>query len=177
MVNCILSSHAPIIGMPILRVNRDADLFYRHHPVMQGFGTRLRHARKQRKLNQTALAGTVKIAQSSLSDLETGATKEVSGPVLIALAAALRIRPEWLMLNRGSMELTPAELELKPDEVNLIHKYRSASPTWRTVVQRLAEVPTDQQDWLAEELLANVFQPAVPNGKVEQHLPKRPDRP
>jgi phage repressor protein C with HTH and peptisase S24 domain len=107
MVNSFLSSHARIIGMPILAVNRHTDSFYRHAWAMRSIGERLRHVRKLRGLNQDQLATMAGIKQPSVSELETGETKEPMASTLISLSAALRVRYEWLAHGQGDMEEPP----------------------------------------------------------------------
>lgn len=67
-------------------------------------GERIRHARSLRGLSQTQLATMGGIKQPSMSDLETGETKEPMATTLIALANALRVRYEWLAHEEGPME-------------------------------------------------------------------------
>lgn len=106
MVDSVLSSHAAIIGIPILAVNRHTDSKYRHaHRVT--LGERIRHARKLRGHTQTALAKMAGIEQPSLSELETGETKEPMASTLISLSVALRVRHQWLAHEDGSMEEEP----------------------------------------------------------------------
>lgn len=66
-------------------------------------------------MTQTALARLATVEQSSVSELETGETKEVSGPTLLALSAALKVRPEWLLNNKGPMEAGESPVELEGD--------------------------------------------------------------
>lgn len=126
-------------------------------------------------MNQKALAAACSVTQPSISELETGETKEVSGPLLIQICNTLQIRPSWLVWNKGPMEPTAADMALAPDEITLIQKYRAASPTWRGALQNLAGIDRKQQDWLMENVIATVFQPAVSNEKVELHIPLPPD--
>jgi transcriptional regulator with XRE-family HTH domain len=88
---------------------------------------RIREARQARKMTQIQLAKAASIKQPSLSELETGESKTLSGDTLIALSAALRVRPEWLQNGKGQMDIDASQpLHLaarKPD----IH-YR-ATPT------------------------------------------------
>lgn len=132
----ILSSHPPIIGIPISAVNRQPDLIKRHHsrmartkrlPVPGSVGERIRKARERLRprLTQAALAKLAGVEQSSISELETGETKEISGPTLIALAVALRVHPEWLLKNVPPMESgdAPAVLEGELQEVADLWEY------------------------------------------------------
>lgn len=70
-------------------------------------GDRIRKARELRGLNQTQLGKMIGISQSSISDLESGETKEPMATTLIALCAALRVRQPWLTREEGEMEEGP----------------------------------------------------------------------
>jgi transcriptional regulator with XRE-family HTH domain len=97
-------------------------------------GKRIRHAREDlRKLTQKQLAAAAGIKQPSLSELETGETKEITGAVLIAIAKALRVRPEWLM----TAEL-PVEAGTNRDEQDLLDRYRQASDRLKTAIRYVA---------------------------------------
>ena len=67
-------------------------------------GERIRTARKARDMTQERLAKLAGIRQPSLSELESGESKSISGEVLIGISGALRVRPEWIMNERGPME-------------------------------------------------------------------------
>lgn len=68
-------------------------------------GKRIRALRLTRGLKQKDLAKAIGIAAPSLSELETGKSKEPSGPVLAALCRALKTNQDWLLTGKGS----PAE--------------------------------------------------------------------
>jgi transcriptional regulator with XRE-family HTH domain len=142
-------------------------------------GLRLRYARKElRKLTQPQLAALAGIKQPSLSEIETGETKEVSGPVLIALAKALRVRPEWLVNGDEPVEPNLAAT-LTPDEVELLQNYRSASKRWRLSLRLMSRLKADDaQDDLAESvnvLMAKISADPVPDSKLGDRW-TRPDR-
>lgn len=128
------------IGVPILKVNRNADAFHIDNADMS-IGTRIREARKVAKLTQKALAAKVGMAQGSLSELETG---ESQGTTLLAtIASALDVNALWLETGRGPMlpgfedeaSNDPAPLPpgihqdlITTDERELIAMYRAATP-------------------------------------------------
>jgi transcriptional regulator with XRE-family HTH domain len=116
-------------------------------------GQRLRRARQHRKKNQTQLAQAAGITQSSISDLETGATKEISGPTLIAISHALKVRPEWLVTGKLPIEYGEAEA-LSDDERELLANYRAAQPRWRVNIMNAAKLDDDGlQNEAAERLI------------------------
>lgn len=114
-------------------------------PDLSNLGLRLRYARKElRKLTQPKLALAAGVKQPSVSELETGETKDISGPTLIALSKALRVRPEWLALGELPIEPTP-ESSLKPDERDLLQNYRSASNRWKISLRYMAGLRADNE--------------------------------
>jgi transcriptional regulator with XRE-family HTH domain len=64
-------------------------------------GKRIRALRIARGLKQKDLARQIGIAAPSLSELETGKSREPSGPVLAALCKALKTNQDWLLTGRG----------------------------------------------------------------------------
>lgn len=66
-------------------------------------GKRIRFARKARGLRQIALAKLIGIAQSAISDLETGNSKDMEGSTLVGLVKHLGVNPHWIMHGDGPM--------------------------------------------------------------------------
>lgn len=94
-------------------------------------GARIRLARKAKRWNQHELARRTqgRITQSSISDIETGETKEIGGANLIWIAAALGVRPEWIITGEEPMEPV-----VSTDELRLVHAYRATlRPALRSV--------------------------------------------
>lgn len=135
---------------------------------MQSVGKRLKAARKRRGLTQAALATLAHVKQPSISEIETGETKVVAGDTLLKLCGALRVRPQWLLLDLGAMD-EGAE-SLPPDEADLLEKYRQASPRWKIAMRYLAGLQADKhQDEIAEGvniMLAKVAADPVPDAKL-----------
>lgn len=133
--------------------------------MISGLGGRLREARKLRRFSQLALAKATGLKQPSISELESGETKEISGPTLIAVCAALRIRPEWLVTGKGSMEpgseVAPG-LVFRVDEAQAVRNLRDALPKWRRYVLSLAMITDRQRQGLFLDMLSE----HVPDEKV-----------
>lgn len=66
---------------------------------MVTIGARIRSLRKARGLTQVQLAEKIGIQQGSYSDIETGATKEISGRVLAMLCRELHATPDFIMFG------------------------------------------------------------------------------
>lgn len=64
-------------------------------------GKRIKALRLARGMMQKDLARAIGIAAPSLSELETGKSKEPSGPVLAALCRVLHTNSEWLLTGKG----------------------------------------------------------------------------
>lgn len=135
-------------------VNRLADWFASEHigvPI-HSLGTRLRYARKHRKMSQGTLAKGAGITQPSVSELESGETKEITGPTLIAICQVLSVRPEWLVKATGPMEPHPAE-GLTEDELELLSLYRAATGRWKVAIKHMAKLRGDnRQDEAADTM-------------------------
>lgn len=120
--------------------------------AIQDLGTRLRHARKTRKVSQADLAKGAGVKQPSISELESGETKEIGGGTLIAVCAHLKVRPEWLVTGRGAMDVNPFG-ELAEDERDLIERYRGATGRWKIAIRHMAALRGDaKQDEAADSM-------------------------
>lgn len=117
-----LSLHTKIIGKSILSVNRQSDSFIADHIGMAKkrkselnlafLGDRVRFARerfKSPKMSQKRLAALVGIKQPSLSDIESGETKDPAASTVYALAMHLRVRPRWILHREEPMESRSTE--------------------------------------------------------------------
>lgn len=71
-------------------------------------GDRIRALRKSRGLTQVQLSKRLKIDQSTLSDIERGAS--FSAAVLLALADELQTSPHYIMRDGSEEDLLQAEL-------------------------------------------------------------------
>ena len=133
---------------------------------LSSLGLRLRYARKDlRKMSQVSLAKAAGIKQPSLSELESGETKEISGPTLISLSSALRVRPEWLVTGKEPIEpgvLVAPGLEFNVLEAQAVKNLRAALPEWRRYVMSLASTT----DHTRQRLFLDMLSDHVPDEKV-----------
>lgn len=133
--------------------------------TVQSLGLRLRNARKERKLSQVQLAKVTGLKQPSISELESGETKEISGPTLIAISDALNVNPSWLVTGKGQMEASPeasAAFQFKIEEAQAMKNLRDALPEWRRYVLSLA-MTTDHQ---RQQLFLDMLSTHIPDEKV-----------
>lgn len=141
-------------------------------------GLRIKHARAHRGASQVAVAKAAGIRQPSLSEIESGETKVLSGDTLIGISTFLRVRPEWIISGHGPME-ADEKVILTADEFDLITKYRAASPRWRMALLHLAALRSEAQDEVSEGtmvLLAKAAAEAVPDSALGPKW-RRPDAP
>ncbi len=133
--------------------------------MSSGIGERLREARKLKRISQVQLATAAGLKQPSISEIESGETKEISGPNLIAVSAALKIRPEWLVTGKGHMEsgaeVAPG-LTFRVEEAHAVKNLREALPEWRRYVLSLA-MTTDKT---RQRLFLDMLTEHVPDEKV-----------
>lgn len=95
---------------------------------MDTFANRLRFARQQRKLSQTALARACGLSQGAISSYETGERK--SAKEIFKLAQVLQVNPSWLSLGSGSMDIH-SQTATAPRSVTKLRDINPpASPYW-----------------------------------------------
>jgi len=109
-------------------------------------GTRIREARKSVKMTQAQLAKKSGIVQSTLSELETGASDGTS--FVASIAAALGVNALWLQTGKGladpdggaiTEEVRQAEMILAfKDETSLLDFYRRTDDRGRFEIAKLA---------------------------------------
>lgn len=106
-------------------------------------GKRIRALRIARGLKQKDLAKAIGIAAPSLSELETGQSKEPSGPVLTALCRVLQTNAEWLLTGKGD---PGAALPINGDQAELQAIYSALPETARTRLLDYARGLRDAHD-------------------------------
>lgn len=136
----------PIIGTPILFVNRNTDWFDTYN-IGMSIGARVREARKRAKLTQGQLAAKVGMKQGSLSELETGESEKTTH--VASLAAACGVDALWLETGKGlpypsdgdptPSNSRPARLILAVDEEEgLLDLFRRTDDRGRLDILKLA---------------------------------------
>lgn len=137
-MDSILLTHAPIIGIPMPQVNRHADSLLVHPSRMSGMGKRIKQARQLRELSQTELGTATGLKQSSISEIESGETKMIEADTLIAICGVLKVRPEWVVSNKG--EMTAIEpLQAQGPLRDVIAAYNLANDDIKDVFTTLAQ--------------------------------------
>ena len=70
-------------------------------PVPATLGERLKHAREARQRGSAELSIAVGASHGLVSEIERGRSKSVQAELAIALARALEVPIEWLVLGEG----------------------------------------------------------------------------
>lgn len=105
-------------------------------------GSRLKNARKERRLTLLELAGKVGLSEGNVQRYESGNIANVSVSILVKFASALSLPPEELLGWTKSVSLTR-------DEETLVTNYRKLSPAGKEYVH-------DQVDFRLKKEAAKV---------------------
>lgn len=90
----------PIIGIPIHHFNRSSDFlpsWRAENQCMTAIGDKIREARERRELTQAQLAAIAHVSQGTLSDIESGVTKDPRCSAVMKLSAALGLPVERVL--------------------------------------------------------------------------------
>ena len=114
---------------------------------MDSLSSRLKHARRERKLSQSALAGLSGVSQAAIGNIEAGIRG--GGPSLASIANALAVRYFWLRDGEGDMEA------------------RAFSPDAQAIAEAFDALPTDTQAsidrraWLYASIIGSIANQAA----------------
>lgn len=117
---------------------------------------RIRVVRQSLKLSQSALAASLHVSRSAVSNWEGGVAVPTAGNLLM-LAELAKVSFEWLALGRGNMKLAPstqsipaveAVLIYEPDELQLIEAYRCANGRQKIRLLQLADTYAPKPHYL-----------------------------
>jgi phage repressor protein C with HTH and peptisase S24 domain len=78
---------------------------------MNTLADRIKSERKSKKLTQEMLGKAVGVGKSSVSQWESGLTKNMDGTNMIMAAKALGVNPNWLATGQGDKHPNPRQLE------------------------------------------------------------------
>ena len=106
-------------------------------------GERIRALRLARGLKQKDLARSIGISPPSLSELETGESKEPSGKVLAALCRVLKTNPDWLLTGAGD---PGAAVRMDGEQAEIQAIYVALPPAAQTRLLDYARGLRDAQD-------------------------------
>lgn len=72
-------------------------------------GKRIREARTDRGLTQTAVAQVLGISRAAISQWESGSSKGLKPENLLRLCRLLNLRPDWVVFGEGAMNAGPSD--------------------------------------------------------------------
>jgi HTH-type transcriptional regulator, cell division transcriptional repressor len=140
----------------------------------KSLGARIQARREELGLSKAELARRAKVSDSAVGQWERGDTKNLKLDVLFAVADTLKITARELATGEPER---PADLPA--DEIELLQKYRQASPRWKLSLRLLAEVRDNAQEEVSESiniLMAKIFAKPVADRRVEEAYGKPPGR-
>lgn len=121
---------------------RPADADAPEYLAMKSVGKRIRDLRRARNLTQPELAKATGLAQSSISEIETGESQSPSALTLVLLAKFFDVDPEHLLTGRGMEHPVSA---LTDQEAELLLMFRAISPEGREyLLSRVRSVHRDE---------------------------------
>jgi len=93
-------------------------------------GQRIKIRRKELDLTQIAVSKAAGITQGALSDIESGASRDLKGTTLSGLAKALKTNTTWIMYGRGKHD-SPT---LSEEEEVLLEEYGQLNAPNRSAI-------------------------------------------
>lgn len=128
----LLNRHADLISLSGLQNGWMASIG-KNSPDLATLGGRLRARREALKLDQKVLAPRCGIKQSSLSDIESGKTKEPTARVIANLCKELALAWEYVVFGAGEFSAQDAM-----EQGELLGIYRALDETGRVAVLQSA---------------------------------------
>lgn len=117
-------------------------------------------------MSKAVLARAAKVSDSAVGQWERGDTKNLKLHVLFAVADALQMSARELATGE-----TERPADLPADEIEILEKYRQASPRWKLSLRLLADVRDNDQEEVSESinlLMAKIFAKPVSDRRVEE---------
>lgn len=142
-------------------------------PGSTHLGTRIRTARKDRKMTGQELATAAGVTKGAVSQWEKGNVRNLRLEHLFKVADALRVEPRWLATGEGERSprgATPAPLDTA--EAEAIARLRDSIPDWRKYVLSLTKMEKNQQ-----ELILLTMRQTAPAYLVEATVGSQPTHP
>lgn len=112
---------------------RCADLLFQsafQNRAMNSMGDRIRYLRKTRGLTQVKLREKTKLGQSTLSELESGASKTMTVETLMALCKELTTTPNFILYGAKD----EADMEASLQEAELVAIFRELPASGKTAL-------------------------------------------
>ena len=143
-------------------------------PLSAVLGDNALAMRKERGMSQPMVAAATKrsgmpIDQTTIGRIERAANSR-SIDNLAALARGLNVEPWQLLVAGLDVKHLPTISQdgQTADELELLRKYRAASPRWRMALQHLASLRSDQQEEVSEGTMVLLAKAAAEPAKDER---------
>ena len=133
---------------------------------MSTLADRIKSERKAKKLTQEALGKFVGVGKSSVSQWESGLTKNMDGTNMIMTAKALGVDPNWLATGQGDKYVNYEKQAIQKHHVQdkTIHYLLTQKEI--ALLNAFKRLTGDQQD----NIVANAFEIAQKNEKIIKEL-------
>jgi transcriptional regulator with XRE-family HTH domain len=115
-----------------------------------GLAARIRRARRIAGISQQALADTLGVTRSAVSNWESDSGVRPATDRLAVMARVLHVGFEWLATGRGEMRVCAEARDGSgdegcavvdcPHELNLLHAYRRAPARIKALLQEMASL-------------------------------------
>lgn len=112
--------------------------------INQKIGERIKTRRKELELTQERVGNIVGVTKSTIQRYENGLIKDLKMPVIQAIANALKVNPDWLVLKSDTKELQSnnnslKSINLSKNELKLVNAYNLLNDTGKQEAQKRVE--------------------------------------
>lgn len=115
-------------------------------------GARIRSYRMARGWSQADLASKIGVSRPTVTQWESGDTKNIRNDNLVSLAKALQISLNELLQPAGGVKEDGASYGgLAPDERTMVEKYRRLTGKQKTTLQTIADALDSNADQIGHE--------------------------
>lgn len=109
----------------------------------QKVGERIKSRRKELELTQEQVGNIVGVTKSTIQRYENGLIKDLKMPVIQAIANALKVNPDWLVLKSDTKELqlnnNLKSINLSKNQLKLIETYDLLNDMGKKEAQKRVE--------------------------------------
>lgn len=110
----------------------------------QKIGERIKSRRKELELTQEQVGNIIGVTKSTIQRYENGLIKDLKMPVIQAIANALKVNPDWLVLKSDTKELqlnihNLKSINLSKNELKLVNTYNLLNNIGKQEAQKRVE--------------------------------------
>jgi transcriptional regulator with XRE-family HTH domain len=118
---------------------------------VKSIAERTKEARDALGLSQVDLAARAKVSPGTIGNLEAGTRK--SPRELLAIAAALKVSPEWLKSGKGPREAVPSPGAPPRNDVFYSPPAPNLTGPQKLMLELMSELPLDEQGEVIRDLM------------------------